>query len=36
VYIESKLGCSTWLAFNLPYTVPSWPLYIDGQVSRIG
>jgi hypothetical protein len=34
--IESKRGCRTWLAFNLSLTVPSWPLYIDGQVSRIG
>jgi hypothetical protein len=33
---ESKRGCRTWLAFNLSHTVPSWPLYIDGQVSRIG
>jgi hypothetical protein len=32
---ESKHGCRTWLAFNLSLTVPSWPLYIDGQVSRI-
>jgi hypothetical protein len=32
---ESKHGCKTWLAFNLAYTVPSWPLYIGGQVSRI-
>jgi hypothetical protein len=31
---ESKLGCWTWLAFNLSHTVPSWPLYIGGQVSR--
>jgi hypothetical protein len=27
---------SIWLAFNLPYAVPSWPIYIGGQVSRIG
>jgi hypothetical protein len=33
---ESKRGCKTWLAFNLSLTVPSWPLYIGGQVSRIG
>jgi hypothetical protein len=33
---ESKHGCKTWLAFNLSHTVPSWPLYLDGQVSRIG
>jgi hypothetical protein len=33
---ESKYGRRTWLAFNLSHTVPSWPLYIDGQVSRIG
>jgi hypothetical protein len=33
---ESKHGCKTWLAFNLSHTVPSWPLYIGGQVSRIG
>jgi hypothetical protein len=33
---ESKHGCKTWLAFNLAYTVPSWSLYIGGQVSRIG
>jgi hypothetical protein len=33
---ESKLGCWIWLAFNLSHTVPSWPLYIGGQVSRIG
>jgi hypothetical protein len=33
---ESKRGRKTWLAFNLAYTVPSWPLYIGGQVSRIG
>jgi hypothetical protein len=33
---ESKRGCRTWLAFNLANTVPSWPLYIGGQVSRIG
>jgi hypothetical protein len=33
---ESKHGCRTWLAFNLSHTVPSWPLYIGGQVSRIG
>jgi hypothetical protein len=33
---ESKRGCRTWLAFNLSHTVPSWPLYIGGQVSRIG
>jgi hypothetical protein len=33
---ESKRGCRTWLAFNLSHTIPSWPLYIDGQVSRIG
>jgi hypothetical protein len=33
---ESKRGCKTWLAFNLSHTVPSWPLYIGGQVSRIG
>jgi hypothetical protein len=32
---ESKRGCITWLAFNLSHTVPSWPLYIGGQVSRI-
>jgi hypothetical protein len=25
-----------WLAFDLSLTIPSWPLYIDGQVSRIG
>jgi hypothetical protein len=24
------------LLFNLPLTVLSWPLYIGGQVSRIG
>jgi hypothetical protein len=34
--IESKHGCRTWLAFNLSFTIPSWPLYIGGQVSRIG
>jgi hypothetical protein len=34
--VESKRGCRTWLAFNLSLTVPSWPIYIDGQVSRIG
>jgi hypothetical protein len=33
---ESKRGCRTWLAFNLSHTVPSWSLYIGGQVSRIG
>jgi hypothetical protein len=33
---ESKHGCRTWLAFNLSPHVPSWPIYIDGQVSRIG
>jgi hypothetical protein len=33
---ESKRGCRTWLAFNLSHTVPSWPIYIGGQVSRIG
>jgi hypothetical protein len=33
---ENKRGCKTWLAFNLSHTVPSWPLYIGGQVSRIG
>jgi hypothetical protein len=33
---KSKRGCRTWLAFNLSHTVPSWPLYIDDQVSRIG
>jgi hypothetical protein len=33
---ESKRGCRTWVAFNLSHTVPSWPLYIGGQVSRIG
>jgi hypothetical protein len=33
---ESKRGCRTWLAFNLAYTVLSWPLYIGGQVLRIG
>jgi hypothetical protein len=33
---KSKRGCKPWLAFNLAYTVPSWPLYIGGQVSRIG
>jgi hypothetical protein len=33
---ESKRGCKTWLAFNLSHTVPSWPLYIGGHVSRIG
>jgi hypothetical protein len=33
---ESKRGCRTWLAFNLSHIVPSWPLYIGGQVSRIG
>jgi hypothetical protein len=33
---ESKRGCRTWLAFNLFHTVPSWLLYIGGQVSRIG
>jgi hypothetical protein len=33
---ESKRGCKTWLAFNLSHTVPSWPLDIGGQVSRIG
>jgi hypothetical protein len=32
---ESKRGCRTWLAFNLPHTVSSRPLYIGGQVSRI-
>jgi hypothetical protein len=32
---ESKRGCKTWLAFNMSHTVPSWPLYIGGQVSRI-
>jgi hypothetical protein len=32
---ESKRGRKTWLAFNLSHTVPSWPLYIGGQVSRI-
>jgi hypothetical protein len=36
VYVESKFGRSTLLAFNLAYTVPSWPLYIGSQVSRIG
>jgi hypothetical protein len=34
--IESKRGCRTWLAFNMSLTVPSWPLYIGGQVSGIG
>jgi hypothetical protein len=24
------------LAFNLSHAVPSWPLYVEGQVSRIG
>jgi hypothetical protein len=24
---ESKRGCGTWLAFNLAYIIPSWPLY---------
>jgi hypothetical protein len=33
---ESKRGCKTGLAFNLSHTVPSWPLYIGGQVLRIG
>jgi hypothetical protein len=33
---KSKRECRTWLAFNLSHNVPSWPLYIDGQVSRIG
>jgi hypothetical protein len=33
---ESKRGRKTWLAFNLSHTVPSRPLYIGGQVSRIG
>jgi hypothetical protein len=33
---ESKHGCRAWLAFNLSHTIPSWPLYIGGQVSRIG
>jgi hypothetical protein len=33
---ESERGCRNWLAFNLSLTVLSWPLYIDGQVSRIG
>jgi hypothetical protein len=33
---ETKHGCRTWLAFNLSHTVPSWPLYIGGPVSRIG
>jgi hypothetical protein len=33
---ESKRGCRTWLDFNLSLTVLSWPLYIGGQVSRIG
>jgi hypothetical protein len=33
---ESKRRCKTWLAFNLGYTIPSWPLYIGGQVLRIG
>jgi hypothetical protein len=32
---KSKCVCRTWLAFNLSHTVPSWPLYIGGQVSRI-
>jgi hypothetical protein len=33
---DSKHGCRTWLAFNLSHNVPSWPLYIGGQISRIG
>jgi hypothetical protein len=33
---ESERGCRTWLAFNLSHTIPSWPLYIGGQVLRIG
>jgi hypothetical protein len=33
---KSKRGGRTWLAFNLSHTVSSWPLYIGGQVSRIG
>jgi hypothetical protein len=33
---EIKRGCKTWLAFNLSLSVPSWPLYIGGQVSGIG
>jgi hypothetical protein len=32
---ESKHGCRTWLAFNLSHTIPSWPLYIGGQVTRV-
>jgi hypothetical protein len=34
--MKVNVGVKTWLAFNLSHTVPSWPLYIDGQVSRIG
>jgi hypothetical protein len=33
---ESKRRWKTWLTFNLAYTVPSWLLYIGGQVSRVG
>jgi hypothetical protein len=33
---KSKRESRTWLAFNLAYIVLSWPLYIGGQVSRIG
>jgi hypothetical protein len=33
---ESKRGCKTWLAFDLSLSVPSWPVYIGGQVSGIG
>jgi hypothetical protein len=33
---QTKRGRRTWLAFNLAYTVLSRPLYIGGQVLRIG
>jgi hypothetical protein len=36
VYILKVNVRETWLAFNLSLIVLSWPLYIGGQVSRIG
>jgi hypothetical protein len=36
VCIESKCKSKLGLLFNLSLFVLSWPLYIGGQVSRIG
>jgi hypothetical protein len=36
VYRKINLGVEPGLLFNLAYTVSFWPLYIGGQVSRIG